>query len=121
MKIVGHKGMALAGLVRATHLILIAFMLWAPICGSLPTLLLVEAGYLLLFLHWLLNNDTCALTMLEQRLRGIQKSSSFIHSIVGPVYNVSSTSTGKLVWWISLLLFSVGLVRLWLYRTSSQK
>ena len=98
-----------------------AFMVWAPVCASLPTLLLVEAGYLLLFLHWLLNNDTCALTMLEQRLRGVEKSASFIHSIVGPVYTISSTSTGKFVWCVSLLLFSVGLARLCLYRTSSQR
>ena len=39
-----------------------------------------------LFLHWFTNNDICALTMLECYLRGIDKCDSYVHGVVGPVY-----------------------------------
>lgn len=102
-----------ADLVCFIHGLLVCFMIWAPLFGDVQTLMLVEAGYLLLFLHWFLMNDACALTILEQTLRGgIDKTDSFIHSIVGPVYGISASASGRWVWAISLSLFVCGLYRL---------
>lgn len=106
----------LADIVRLIHIGLIVFMVVTPLVGGLPLLVLVESGYLLLFLHWIMNQDTCALTMLEQKLRGVDKASSFVHSVVAPFYGVSSTAMGRTVWVVSLVLFGVGLLRMWRLR-----
>lgn len=102
-----------ADLVWLLHCCLVCFMVWAPLRGPATALLLAEAGYCLLFLHWLTNRDVCALTLLEQHLRGVEKAESFVHSVVGPVYGITATDVGRLVWAVSLLLFGVGLVRLY--------
>lgn len=105
--------MAAADVVRCLHLALVCFMVWAPLFSGAEVLLLAEAGYVLLFVHWLLNNDACALTMLEQRLRGVEKAESFVQSVVQPVYAAGGSGYGRAVWGVSLVLFGVGLWRLW--------
>lgn len=99
--------------VRALHMALIGFMLWAPLFAGPEVLLLAESGYVLLFVHWVLNNDACALTMLEQRLRGVDKGQSFVQSVVQPFYDAGGSAYGRAVWAVSLLLFAVGLWRMW--------
>lgn len=104
--------MLLADVVWAVHFLLVAFMVYAPLFGGSVSLCLAEAGYVLLMLHWKLNSDVCALTLLEQKLRGVEKSASFVQALVGPVYGVSETALGRTVWTISVVLFLIGLARL---------
>ena len=104
--------MIVADFVRALHVLLVLYMIWAPLFADTMQLMLVEAGFILLFFHWILNNDACALTLLEQKLRGVEKSESFVQSVVGPVYGVSNTQAGRVVWIIALALFFYGLFRL---------
>lgn len=104
--------MWLADVVRLLHVLLVCFMLWAPVFGDRPMLVLASAMYLSLFLHWVTNNDTCALTLLEQHLRGVQKQSTFMQSLVGPVFQVNGSALGNMVWVISIIFFAIGLWRL---------
>ena len=106
----------LPNLVRFLHVALVLFMVTVPLAAHGLLLILAEAGYVLLFLHWFTNNDVCALTLLEQHLRGIEKSSSFVQSVVGPVYGLSNTNIGRCVWVVSVILFTIGLIRLSLRR-----
>lgn len=102
-----------ANAVRTLHIILVVWMCSIPIVGGIAQLLLVEVGYILLFAHWFCMNDTCALTLLEQHLRGVTKHESFMQSLVGPVYAISDGRFGRLVWTVSVCLFVVGAVRLY--------
>lgn len=108
--------MLLADLVWTVHCLLVAFMVYAPLFGGYVSLCLAEAGYVLLMLHWTLNSDVCALTLLEQKLRGVEKSASFVQALVGPVYGVSETALGRTVWTVSVVLFIIGLSRLGLMK-----
>ena len=100
--------MILASLVRLIHILFIVCMIYVPLFGNVNSLILAEAMYIGLFVHWALNNDACALTVLEQYLTGAPKSASFFQSIVGPIYQISSRE----VWFVSGILFSIGLYRL---------
>lgn len=102
-----------ANAVRSIHILLVVWMCSVPIVGDITQLLLVEVGYVLLFTHWFVMNDTCALTLLEQHLRGVTKHESFMQSLVGPVYNMSDGYFGRCVWTVSVCLFAIGAVRLY--------
>jgi hypothetical protein len=60
--------------------------------------------------HWITNNDTCSLTLLEMKLRGIEKcDESFFFKIVSPIYKPTwcDDSGKQLIWVISILLWLV--------------
>lgn len=98
-----------ANVVRCVHLALICYMAAVPFCGNLENMVLVVAGYVALFAHWLLNNDSCTLTLLEQHFRGVPKGETFVQSIVGPMYGLGGS---WFIWAASITLFALALVRL---------
>jgi hypothetical protein len=60
--------------------------------------------------HWIVVNDTCALTLAEQYVSGRQTEDTFTGSLVKPVYNIQH----KHIWYVTifLLIFSVSKVLL---------
>jgi hypothetical protein len=62
----------------------------------------LRVSYLLLMpvimLHWVLLDDTCALTLLENHLRGCETNESFVHQFVSKIYNVPAGFLGSLMW-----------------------
>jgi len=103
---------AAANCIWLIHVALVFFMVYGALFSHGKTLWLTECGYLLLFIHWHFNSNACALTTLEESLRGVETSATFMHSIVEPIYSISSTSMGAAVWGVSLLLFTIGMIRL---------
>lgn len=88
---------------------LICYMTYVPLFGGLENLVLAVAGYVVLFAHWLMNKDTCVLTLVEQHLRGVPKGDTFLQSLVGPVYGLGGS---RFVWAVSILLFGLAVLRL---------
>ena len=83
--------MWLAKTIRVLHLAFVAFVVLAPFSPT-PHLWFVHMTVVpSLLVHWLLNSDECALTMLEMRVRGVSKSTSFMGQLVGPVYSPPSS------------------------------
>lgn len=56
-----------------------------------------------LFLHWSLNDDTCALTAMEQTLTGYEKHETFTGQLMKGIYIIPDNDYGKL----SKILFFV--------------
>lgn len=91
--------MTWANVVAVAHAAFVAFMVWAPFSRS-PR---ARVAYLItapvLWLHWAMGDSTCALTMLETRLRGLDgPSESFVHRLVAPVYEISDEAVQRLCW-----------------------
>ena len=102
----------LADVVAAVHVAFVAWMLYAPFSKN-PD---VRAAYIVftpfLWLHWVLNDSTCALTLLETKLRGLDTvSESFVHRIVAPVYQISDASIRTASWVITVVLWVYALKR----------
>ena len=77
-------------LLKLIHLLCILFII-AGIFFKNKYLILIH--YLVLWtliFHWYFNNDICSLSFLESKLRGIPYTKGFIHSIIGPFYNVTN-------------------------------
>ena len=84
--------------VRILHLLLIAFLLGAIMVDNPPIKLLALVTLFTIMVHWAANNNTCALTLLEQSLTGkVDSNTTFIGSIVNPVYDLKS----RHIWIIS--------------------
>ena len=57
----------------------------------------------LLFLHWSLNDDTCALTVIEQSVTGLEKYETFTGKIMKGIYIMPDNDYSK----ISKILFFI--------------
>ena len=64
-----------------------------------------------LWFHWILNDDTCALTLIEQKLRGLNpsecKKKSFFFNLVSPVYKIQDDAIRQAAWVASIGLWLV--------------
>ena len=94
-----------ATIVWLLHAAFVAFMAWAPFSGHRPALLAHLAVTPFLWVHWLLNADTCVLTALERHFRGVDASGSFFHSLVSPVYKIPDADVRALAWIASVALW----------------
>lgn len=93
-----------ANCVKIIHALFIAFVLMAPFSNI--ELLLTYHFIIVPFLwiHWYTNNDVCALTLVESKLRGIKNTSdTYIGSIINPIYNIQH----KDYYIITLVLFLI--------------
>ncbi len=89
-------------IIRIMHCLMILFILLGPFIFTsklyLQFYLMISAFMLF---HWIISNDTCALTLVEQLITGRKSEETFIGKIVKPVYNV----TNKQITIIALILF----------------
>ena len=77
--------------VNVIHTLFVAFILIAPFSNI--ELLLTYHFIIVPFLwiHWYTNNDVCALTLIESKLRGIENTSdTYIGSIINPIYKIQN-------------------------------
>jgi len=59
----------LINIIRIIHIFLVCFVVIVPFTNSVPLLLLHSVTMPFLMLHWLLNDNTCALSTTEMYLR----------------------------------------------------
>jgi hypothetical protein len=91
------KGSRSMGLViNILHKSFILYMLVAWMSNDIYQIILYAVTLLSLKTHWYTNNDTCALTLLEQQITGVEKKESFMNQIVSPVYKIKDETTRKI-------------------------
>jgi hypothetical protein len=90
--------MTFAALVSLIHAAVLAWALIAPFSQSnfWKVSYVIFAPFLML--HWILNDDSCALTQLECAIRGLDESSSYIHRVMSPLYKMQESDAGLLAW-----------------------
>lgn len=65
-----------------------------------------------LMFHWVMNDDTCALTQLEMYATGNEKEGTFFGRLVGPVYRMSDSDADKFVKSLLFILWFIVQFRL---------
>ena len=78
----------LANLCWVLHIVFVAWVVLVPFTNNEPMLVLHLIVMPFLWFHWMLGDDTCALTMMERHLRGVPSEDSFFHNLVSPVYKI---------------------------------
>lgn len=89
--------------IFSIHLMLYLAAILTPFFG--PPILLKMFSLIVpfLFLHWSLNDDTCALTVMEQYVSGNEKYETFTGQLMKGIYIIPDNDYGKL----SKILFFV--------------
>jgi hypothetical protein len=49
------------------------------------------------FFHWAINDDTCALTILESSLTGKEQKDTFFGRLMSPIYNIDNKTSDQIV------------------------
>lgn len=104
-------------LINIIHIIVIIFVLATPFSNSNYLMLLHAIVIPFIILHWLLNNNTCCLTVAEKYIREknlgitVKEDDCFTYQLVSPIYdfnkNHQSFSTFIYIITISLWFISV--------------
>lgn len=95
-------------IVRCIHLLFILYIIIVPFTNN--KYLLKTYTYIIpfLFYHWLLNDDTCFLTVIEKRLTGKKKNDeTFIGSIISPIYKMESNRLNNIIKSICIILWLI--------------
>ena len=98
-----------ANIVWIVHVLFVAWVVVAPFSRDAFTLVLHLIVMPFIFLHWATNDDTCALTLLERRLRGVDADHSFFHNLVSPVYKIRDEQLRPALWCAALALWLITL------------
>jgi hypothetical protein len=101
--------------INIIHILVIIFVVIVPFTNNNFLLLMHSIIIPFIMLHWMLNNDTCAITMMEKYVRIQMNGGTYIddkdcisHKIIGPVYNFMNEHIDYSRWtWImtSILWF----------------
>ena len=103
-----------ATVIRAIHIVFIAWVVYAPFSGNDQFLLMHAVICPFLMLHWMTSSAGCALTLLEKRLRGLEDDGeSFVHKIVAPIYVIDDATLKLVVFGATMGLWIVTLSKLW--------
>ncbi len=82
-------------MINIIHLIVIIFVLATPFSNSNYLMLLHIIVVPFIMLHWLLNNNTCCLTVVEKYIRQktittkIKEEDCFTYQLIAPIYDFS--------------------------------
>lgn len=104
----------LANCISFFHVLIILFVLLAPF-SNIPYILFLHIMFCItLVIHWYLNSNVCALSILESKFRGLDShADGFIHKFVAPMYDVSETNWSNFCWMVTLVLMSVSSYKLY--------
>ena len=98
-----------ANIIRFIHYLLVIFVVLAPFANHAPILIIHVSLCICLLTHWWSNSDVCSLSVFEAKLRGIEYTKTFMHSIVNGVYNIDDSTISYLckAGTISLMFVSI--------------
>lgn len=100
-----------ATLISVLHLALVLFVLVGPWASNKHFLMLYIMTIPFIHLHWITHSDTCALTLMECKLRGVKPEKSFFHRLVSPVYKFQERDENILVWILTYILWLIAIYR----------
>jgi hypothetical protein len=82
----------IANIISFLHLLIIIIITVTPFITNNPFILLYYCVMIFfLGLHWVTNDDTCVLTLIESKLRGKKSTETFMGKLISPVYKITST------------------------------
>lgn len=100
-----------AFLIAILHIVLIIFVLFGPWVPNKHILMLYIMVIPFIHMHWITHNDTCALTLMECKLRGVHPTESFFHRLVSPVYKFQEAEENIFVWLVTFMLWLVAIYK----------
>lgn len=100
----------LANFIFGLHVLILVSVVVTPFIGT-PKWILIDLMFMWsVYLHWLLNDNTCALTVLEKTIRGTpDDESTFFGRLFGKAYEFGRDN--KFSWGIIVFLMMIATYR----------
>ena len=98
---------AAATVIWILHALFLAFVIATPFTSNESLLLFHAIAVPLLWIHWLANDSSCVLTVLEANARGVDAGETFMQRLVGPVYSLEGGHAATIAWIGSATLWCV--------------
>ena len=102
----------LANIIHGFHLLIILFILIIPFTNIISLLVVHVAFSLCLLVHWHMNENICALSVLESYLRGVDRNTTFTHSFIAPVYDISSSDWSDVCTILTIVLMYISFYKI---------
>lgn len=111
---------ALLYLIMLLHALLVMFIILTPFFAGNYLLLLHAIIIPFILLHWVLNNNTCALTILEYKIREyinggpVNRDQCFMARLIDPVYDFKKNHNDrrKFLYISMILLWGISVYKL---------
>lgn len=108
-------------LIIILHLMFVLFVVLTPFIGSNYFLILHAITVPFMMAHWLMNDNNCALTLMEKKVREAMNGEApdpndcFTYNLIAPVYDFkkNNESNATLIYIITISLWFVTLYRLY--------
>ena len=92
-------------IIFLVHLIIFLTGILIPFVGQPRQLRAFSIIMVIIFFHWMMNDDTCALTQLEAKIIGKDPSETFTSQIISPIYKLDNNKSKELIKTIFFLLW----------------
>ena len=92
-------------IIFLVHLIILLTGILIPFVGQPRQLRAFSIIMVIIFFHWMMNDDTCALTQLEAKIAGKDPSETFTSQIISPIYKLNNNKSKELIKTIFFLLW----------------
>lgn len=112
-----------ANIIFIIHIFFVLFMIIVPFINHNELLFLHAIIVPTLLVHWYFNDNTCALTLLEQKFREISSGvkdvsyvkAGFLTKLINPIYEFPNNNSGysDLTYSLTLFLWSIVLYKLY--------
>ena len=109
-------------IILLCHFLLVAFVIVIPFCNVKSLLLLHAIIVPFIIFHWITNNNTCALTIMEHKIReyiaghAIPQTECFTRRLINPVYDFASDNSdySYIIYTVTICLWCISVVKLYL-------
>ena len=102
-----------ANIIWLFHLSVILFVLFAPFT-NIPAILVLHITFAIcLIAHWYTNSNACSLTVFESYLRGLPSKDTFMHQLISPIYDISSSDLDVLAYIVTLTTLFISIYLLY--------
>ena len=115
-------------LIVALHALLVLFLVIIPFTNITPLIFLHSVIIPFIILHWILNNNTCALTLAEFKIREyinggpVDRSQCFMARLMDPVYDFKKNNHSRrhFLYFSMLFLWSISCYKLYKLRSKGK-
>ena len=109
-----------ANVIFVIHILVVLFFVvtpFLPVEQYGPLLVLHAISTVFIWFHWILEDDTCALTVMEAQMRGLsfeeaKSGKSFFHNVVSPIYKIEDEDMREISWGVSFVLWFISVAKI---------
>ena len=99
-------------IIFTIHLFILLLGILIPLLGEPRLLRAYSIVMVLIFFHWMTNDNTCILTHIESMITGVDEDDTFINRVISPIYKMDDKNFIKTLFFLLWMLTQYRLGRL---------